>query len=210
MEGDIGKTRITHKRCYLKKAQNACNIYTKAANEKRLRTAALTNNEDRVREILLTGVDVNAADENKRTPLHLAASRGYAPVVRLLLEHGADPTLTDTLGNTPLHLASCTGNASVVKDLLACGANAETKDSRGCDAIQLAQGRLRILASCLRSTQPQDTAIMDQVQTVINSLIASLNKSQADRIDALHQKLANSTPKDHISALLDELEKLSL
>ncbi|KAI0331990.1 ankyrin [Cubamyces sp. BRFM 1775] len=39
------------------------------------------------------GVDVNARDENGYTPLHLAADRGHAEVVKVLLERGADPAI---------------------------------------------------------------------------------------------------------------------
>lgn len=211
MNNESGKTRISLTRSNLTKSKNDLKSYSRIAVEKRLRTAVLTNNEDRVKEILLTGVNVNAADEAKRTPLHLASSRGYAPVVKLLLQYGADPSLKDSLGNTPLHLASCTGNAGVVKELLASGADAKSEDSRGCSPIQLAQGRLRILASWVKTAPPQDSKIlMDQVQTVVDSLIASLDQSQADRVGAVHEKMASETPGDHITALLDELEKLTL
>jgi ankyrin repeat protein len=62
---------------------------------------------------------VNAKTRHGFTPLHIAATRGYAPVVWLLLEKGADPTQRDTTGCTPLHCAAAAGHASVCGLLLA-------------------------------------------------------------------------------------------
>ena len=53
------------------------------------------------------------------TPLHIAASHGFAPVVWLLLEKGADPTQQDATGCTPLHCAAAAGHVDVGGLLLA-------------------------------------------------------------------------------------------
>lgn len=55
--------------------------------------------------LLAQGIEVNALDEGRRTPLFLAAERGLAPIVELLLEHGADPHVPDRFRNYPLHVA---------------------------------------------------------------------------------------------------------
>ncbi len=58
--------------------------------------------------ILETGkCNINAVDNDGRTPLHYAIER-YAPVtrVRRLIEMGADPGIADKNGVTPLHMAA--------------------------------------------------------------------------------------------------------
>lgn len=55
---------------------------------------------DQIKKII-NKVDVNCADYDKRTPLHLAAAEGKVEVVRFLLEKGAVST-KDRWGNTPL------------------------------------------------------------------------------------------------------------
>lgn len=47
-------------------------------------------------------VDVNAANDNGDTALHLAAKWGYVAIVRILLECGANCKLTNRKGQTPL------------------------------------------------------------------------------------------------------------
>jgi ankyrin repeat protein len=58
-----------------------------------------------VRVALLEGVDVNAADDKRRTALHFAATKGSIPVLRLLLSSGANVDSRDALGNTALSVA---------------------------------------------------------------------------------------------------------
>ncbi|CAG9789801.1 unnamed protein product [Diatraea saccharalis] len=59
----------------------------------------------RVTELLVSaGAGVNAADLWRFTPLHEAAAKGKADIVRLLLKHGADPTRRNRDGLTPLQL----------------------------------------------------------------------------------------------------------
>lgn len=96
-------------------------LLTLRTGERKLRLAANTNDVDRLKSLLESGIDPKASDEFQRSALHLAASKGYTDVVRLLLDYGADPNQVDSLGNTPLHLAVCTNHISVVTLLLRAG-----------------------------------------------------------------------------------------
>jgi len=51
------------------------------------------------------GVDVNAKDDNGKTPLHFAASKGDLELIRFLLEKGADFSAKDENGFIPYYYA---------------------------------------------------------------------------------------------------------
>ena len=62
-------------------------------------------------------------NQHRRTPLHHAAAKNRARIVRLLLELGADPNAADATGATALTTASQeNADALIVNDLLAAGA----------------------------------------------------------------------------------------
>ncbi|XP_073743595.1 ankyrin repeat and SOCS box protein 10 isoform X1 [Callorhinus ursinus] len=55
--------------------------------------------------LLSAGADADAADQDKRRPLHLACRRGHAAIVELLLSHGVSANAMDYGGHTALHCA---------------------------------------------------------------------------------------------------------
>ena len=68
-------------------------------------------NDDPVRmaALLSRGVDVNAIDYDKRTPIHIAAHQLHPRMVRLLLAAGADTTMKDRYNRTSI---DCVKHAS--------------------------------------------------------------------------------------------------
>jgi hypothetical protein len=73
------------------------------------------------------GADVNAKDEEEKTPLHHAA--WYQPdMAELLLDNGTDVNAKDKQGLTALHSAILSGHKDVAELLLAKGARIDEKD----------------------------------------------------------------------------------
>ena len=67
-------------------------------------------------EFLLSrvGIKIDPADEQRCTPLSIAATYGNHNCVKLLLENGADVTRVDYQGQNVLHKAAREGNSKVV------------------------------------------------------------------------------------------------
>jgi glutaminase len=55
-----------------------------------------------LQRLYASGVDLNAADYDGRTGLHLAASEGHLDAVKFLVAKGVDMGPTDRFGGTPL------------------------------------------------------------------------------------------------------------
>ena len=105
----------------------------------KLFNAAWTGNTTPLRDM---NADMNVKDALGRTPLHIAAEKGYADVVIFLVENGADVNLTDAKGNTPLiFIIHKTGNLEIVKGLLAKGAVVNAQNRTGETALMYAAWR---------------------------------------------------------------------
>ena len=64
------------------------------------------------------GAQLEAKNSNGSTPLHHAAAKGHAEIVRLLCDRGADVEARSDSGRRVLHLAAWKGHISVVKELI--------------------------------------------------------------------------------------------
>ena len=89
-------------------------VATTEQNVRKLLWAVADNNRLLVQQLLLQGVDVNAADYDGRTALHLAACIGADDMIRYLLTVGADPAAVDRFGCTPVKDAVRGNNAAAV------------------------------------------------------------------------------------------------
>ena len=72
-----------------------------------------------VRQLLASGIDVNARSTRGFTALMMAAARGHDDIVAMLLESGADLAMIDAQGRNALQFARAAGNKSCVALLLA-------------------------------------------------------------------------------------------
>ena len=111
-----------------------------------LHDAAYRGDLEMVQVLLEYGVDANAQNKLRQTPLDHASRdgpRNDARVARLLIAHGADPNARNDYGFTPLHQASEFGRIEMVCLLIEHGANVEVKDDLGRTPLDVATGEQR-------------------------------------------------------------------
>ena len=93
-------------------------------------------------------------------PLHVAAERGSATVVRALVTAGADANATTARGTTPLMLAAAAGDTETLGALLEAGAQANARETeRGHTALMFAAAANRLPAVKLLLARGADPAI---------------------------------------------------
>lgn len=84
---------------------------------------------------------IHQTDKDCRTPLHLAAAKGFEDIVKYLIKKGkASVNQPDPWGRTPLHSAARRGHLNVVKYLVEkAGADIESRDQPGDTPFNLAR-----------------------------------------------------------------------
>jgi hypothetical protein len=104
--------------------------------------AAAQNGHESVAELLLANkADVNAKDNQGKTPLWIAVWCREKSLVELLLKHGAENTKDDE-GVTPLHLAVAPRtNKGVAELLLASNFDVDSTDDSGSTPLHYAANR---------------------------------------------------------------------
>jgi len=86
---------------------------------------------DLVGFLVAHGAEVNAADREGQTPLHMAAGTGNMRAIELLVAHGATIDQGDGTGRTPLHWAAIFDQIAAGKMLLKKGASANVRSKVG-------------------------------------------------------------------------------
>ncbi len=89
--------------------------------------------------INLGSANVNAVDNDNRTPLHSAIGRSDCnlDVIELLVRRRANINARDKYGFSPLHLAALDGLSDCVEFLIHLGANVTTKSKKGITALNV-------------------------------------------------------------------------
>lgn len=86
--------------------------------------SASDGNTEHVKELLQSGLDVNARDYDQRTALHNAAIEGGLEVCKVLVMEGADVNAVSNTGDTPLQYALDRHHVQVIKFLRENGGTA--------------------------------------------------------------------------------------
>ena len=64
--------------------------------------AVFENNVEYIKNQINIGTDINVADYDGRTPLHIAVSLNKANIVKILIDNGANKYIKDRWGCTPI------------------------------------------------------------------------------------------------------------
>lgn len=95
----------------------------------RVNSAAYYGDLYQLKGLIRAGADPNKKDYDGRSPLHLAASRGYEDIILFLIQEGVDINISDNFGNTPLFEAIKSGHDRVASLLIKEGAFLKIDDA---------------------------------------------------------------------------------
>lgn len=152
---------------------------------------ASSGNTDRLKQLQDKGLDINMADYDARTAMHLAASEGIMLVITFLLEDlKASSAVADRYGGTPLDDAIRSGHEAVVEYLR------EKAAPRGKTAYFMTNGHMLYRAGSLGNYKRLKGLVEYK---------ADVNEYNADKRTALHVASAQGHAET-VKGLVEELE----
>ncbi|CAI9094492.1 OLC1v1030241C1 [Oldenlandia corymbosa var. corymbosa] len=112
--------------------------------------AATRGDDLLLNQLLRRGMDPNESDNNKRTPMHIAAFNGSIDCIVLLLDYGADPNKKDSEGRVPLWDAMLGKHEAVIQLLRNNGAKLSFGDVGALACYAVEQNNLDLLRDIVR------------------------------------------------------------
>ncbi|KAE8878125.1 hypothetical protein PF005_g14068 [Phytophthora fragariae] len=127
--------------------------------ETETQTAVKAGDLAKLQKLLDSGVNLDAKDEDERTPLHWASATGRLDVAEFLLEQAkASVNVQDDAGWTPLMSAASAGHGDIVGLLLSKGADANLANENGQIPLHYHRGRQEIVELLLDYTRDVNQA----------------------------------------------------
>uniref|UniRef100_A0A8C3G7T6 Ankyrin repeat domain 52a n=1 Tax=Cyclopterus lumpus TaxID=8103 RepID=A0A8C3G7T6_CYCLU len=160
------------------------------ADQPPLVQAIFNRNAEEVQLLLHKKEDVNALDQEHRTPLHAAACVGDVHILDLLIESGATVNAKDHVWLTPLHRAAASRNERAVGLLLRRGAEANARDkfwqtplhvATANRATRCAEALLTQLSNLNMADRTGRTALHHAAQSGFQEIVKLLVSRSADK-----------------------------
>jgi len=186
-------------------------------------TAVSENNEKATQEAMKNGAEVNFLYYGTYTVLHLAASKGFLPIVKVLVEGGWDIDLAGeihesekevTFEGTPLHHAADSGHLSVVQYLVEHGADINATDGTTQYYTPLLtacrSGHLKLMEYLI--SKGADTSVMDGAGEPLINVAADFGHVEilkyllgsgfsVNAVSIIHTPLIAAAESGHIEAV---------
>ena len=149
----------------------------------------------KLRLLVASGAQVNAASEESKTPLMIAARlEGNTDAVSLLLEKGAEVNAKDIQGGSALMQAANAGDLETLKVLIARGANVNAKATNGGTAL-MAAARNKCV-SCLELLLARGADVTAATKRGITALAFAAPYGNTEIVKMLLEKGAEINSKD--------------
>ena len=181
-----------------------------------LLSAALACDEDRVSDLLSAsedGINVNYQNSDGWSPLHAAACKGHANIIRLLHQAGAELGPRTKFGFTPLHWAGYNGRRECVMLLLLLGAEIDTLYPNKWTVLHWASAKgrndlVRFLIECGADTELKDKRghtprdVSDEYNKEIKDLFDKFRKQEGYEKKSQLLKNAINTENWEVATIL--------
>ncbi|CAN6913772.1 unnamed protein product [Brassica oleracea] len=162
-------------------------------------TVVSTGNAALLDEILKAKLSPDITDSKGKTPLHIAASKGYEDCVLVLLKHGCNIHIRDVTGNTALWEAISKKHHSIFRILyhFAAISDPHVAGDLLCEAVR--QNNVEVIEDLLKQGINVDT----KDHHGFTALKVAMSQNQMDMVNLL-----NMNGADMVTNELTSLEKL--
>lgn len=181
--------------------------------QERLFEAVVGKEIDIVRELLNSGVDINAQDEQGRTAIMIATYANDAEMVKVLIDEGADVDIQDDMLNNPFLYAGAEGYMDILKLMIAAGADPKITNRYGGVALIPASehGYVEVVEELLTNTKTDVNHVNNLGWTALLEAIilndGSEKQQQTIRLLIEYGADVNLADKDGVSPLQHAREK---
>jgi len=181
--------------------------------QERLFEAVVGKEIDIVRELLNSGIDINAQDEQGRTAIMIATYANDAEMVKVLIDEGADVDIQDDMLNNPFLYAGAEGYMDILKLMIAAGADPKITNRYGGVALIPASehGYVEVVEELLTNTKTDVNHVNNLGWTALLEAIilndGSEKQQQTIRLLIEYGADVNLADKDGVSPLQHAREK---